>query len=49
MGHVLEEMRDQVPYAFLGLNVFLPAVMAKFANYLRTTIQTILFFSLGNM
>ena len=49
MSYVLEEMSDQVPNAFLWLNIFLPAVMAELAHYLRTTIQTIIFLSPGTM
>ena len=49
MGYVLEEMGDQMPHRLFWLNIFLPAFMAIPADNLCAAIQTIFFFSLGQV
>jgi hypothetical protein len=49
MCYVLEEVGDQMPHRFFRLNIFLTAFMAIPTDNLSAAIQTIFFFSLGQV
>jgi hypothetical protein len=46
---IIKEMRNKMPKAFFGFNVFLSALMTILSYYLGTTVETVLFLSLGEM
>lgn len=49
MGDVVKKMGNHMPEGLFGLHIFLPADMTISSLHGCTAIQTILFFSLGNM
>ena len=45
MSDVIKKVCDEMPYRFLGHQVFLPAVAAITARYKSTTIKAVIFYS----